>query len=890
MSSLENGATMRKVSLDLSSLSSESPPVLLSFSKGEKPEERIPVQAIPELLSSIQNRRVDAPRLTLSFNISPELSPSQELKEHMSLLDSEFQDATNQLELKQRARENLVQELNRIDASIANLTKRRDAIGFERSCVHAALASTRGEETEARMRDLTDDAVSFDKCVASFLWFVQPTRLRTLSDSQLLNVLTAFFSLLASERGDVEDASLPWGEVCAKLVPLLQEARPDFQHVILSILAELGRSEANQQYLFDAGVFNVVVRLLRSINNQVIVEALNCITILATAVPHKDAVREAGGLQTVIGLLAHPSELVQEKAAAAMWSLVISDANKAAARDMQGIEALIRLLGSENEAVLDNVAIALGYMTRNDTNKEMLRDSGGLQALINLLDHPSASIQTKAAGALWNCASNAQNKIAIREMNGLAALIRLLGSHNESVQENAAGALWNCAVDASNKAAIRELDGLSPLIRLLTSENEAVLENASGALWNCAAIGESRSMIRKLNGLQPLLGLLRHPSEAVQENAAGAVRNCAINDPNKVAIRTLGGLPVLIDLLSTPKASILEKVVSTLWICSINPENKIAIREADGLQKLIDLLRSPLATTPIVEKTLGTLRNCSTLAENKAVFRDAGGLEALVTLLQDRAASPTIHEYAAATMWNCARCDENKPYLRNAGAIEVLLYLLRTEASSPDAVHEHAAGALLSLSVNGENKDHIRNAGGLQILYQLLQVTKSEYVKENILGALKNCAANHANSNLLRELDVAPYISTLLSEPQDAVVKEACLLLKNMAVLDANKLYIAQSGAIEPLLNLYTHANQSKAAAQTLQILAKNGESRRLIEQMSRQRASAPPQQPTEGSASHDYAPTGAHQTTSMPRHAGEDARGSLHAPTPAGVPPRSRV
>ncbi|KAJ4459498.1 putative vacuolar protein 8 [Paratrimastix pyriformis] len=694
--------------------------------------------------------------------------------------------------------------------------------------------------------------------VDALLWFLG--RAASTPEERMAEVLRRFLGVVSQDRADLDSPQLPWRDVCEQLVALLQQSRPDFQHLILAIMAELAR-----------------------------------------IVPHKEALREAGALQGAIELLGHPSEDVQEKAAAVVWTLVIADTNKVAARELGALQGLIKLLGSStNEAVLDHVAIALGYMTRDDRNKELVRELGGFPALIKLLEHPNEGIQTKASGALWNCASNAQNKVVIRELGGLATLIRLLSAKsaapqpsipppapgppscppNEAVQENAAGALWNCAVDATNKTAIRELDGLPPLIALLRSTNEAVLENASGALWNCAAVGENRVALRKLGGLEPLVALLRSPNESVQENAAGAIRNCAINDQNKVAIRELGGLEVVVSLLEGARPSVLEKLVSTLWICSINPENKVAIQAAGGLPALVRLLTHP--SQPIVEKALGTLRNCSTVAENKVALRECRALDALVSMLAAPALAPTIQEYAAATLWNCARCEENKAYLRQAKAIEGLVWTLSAEnPSATPAVLENAAGALLSLSVNAENKDRIREVGGLHILAGLL-ANPSEYVLENALSALKNCAVSHENAIMLRDLGVVAAALPHLSSPHENVAKEAGLLLKNMALIDVIKPFMVwtrlggwhlplhcclcsppppvlgvvlrlvgppraragqQADCIESLARLTQHPSQglAKIGAQVLQSLAKYPDNRRQIEQRAPQLAQSLP-------------------------------------------------
>lgn len=584
----------------------------------------------------------------------------------------------------------------------------------------------------------------------------------------------AFSATLRSARPPAPEAlqgGVRWLSTCAE-VPILPAHTDAWQQMIIDIYDAIdGVPAATQQTLLRAlsdalnrvhiaasddgasvaqvadvlvqrGAFDLLTRLLRSINNNLRSEAAQAVAALCQTTALKDAFGRTEGLEVLIQILSRsPVEVVVEKVLACVWTLAMTDYNKRKIGRAGGLQTIVELLHIDSERILDSATIALGYLTRDDQNKISIRECHGIERLLATLYYPSESIQSKAAGALWNCASNAENKVAIRKLGGLPPMIELLSSKFESVQENVAGGLWNCAVDQENKRLVRELGGLQPLIALLSSTSEAVVENASGTLWNCTAVGENRVALRKLGGLAPLLRLLQHPNESVQDNAAGAVRNSAINDQNKVAFRDLNGLQLFLDLLPRVRQSVLEKLTSTLWICSINPDNKDFICKNGGFPRLLALVNSP--NHSICERALGILRNCSSLPSTHATLRKDGVLQVLVNVLA-RAQSHGVREYAAATVWNVCRDPTARSEAAGLGMVPVLLSLLHEyvsmlSAGAPQAVLnvlDHVLGAIALLSqLPAVRSEVVRDA---QVLPALVRAATgaSDGVTENALALL----------------------------------------------------------------------------------------------------------------------------------------------------------
>eukprot|EP01006_Ploeotia_vitrea_P062638 TRINITY_DN84164_c0_g1_i1.p1 TRINITY_DN84164_c0_g1~~TRINITY_DN84164_c0_g1_i1.p1 ORF type:complete len:849 (-),score=138.87 TRINITY_DN84164_c0_g1_i1:168-2660(-) len=764
-------------------------------------------------------------------------------------IQTEEEQVLTQIAVQQHAKDKLMIELRKTETALENLDKKKKNLRIWKKLAEKAVSQMVGQESSVKLNSLADlDGDDVNK-LDSFLWLLKS---KGVKEDVMVKGLQTFesFCLLVVENPWAANTITLWMEISSSLLAHLTTALPKVQIVELRILCEIVKrsnnavnmprtNSANQQ---PSPIVNVVlnhnglqslIKCLSSVNEDVKIEASNCITATCTSVNTKELFGQLGGMQALINIINKSnSEMVLQQALIAVWNQAMSDYNKTLIRTCGGLPAIINMLHIDTEGILENATIALGYLTRDDQNKIAIRECNGIEKLIATLYYPNESIQSKAAGALWNCASNAENKVFIRHLGGIATLIELLYSSHESVQENAAGGLWNCAVDTENKKLVRELGGLQPLIHLLSSNNSAIVENASGTMWNCAAVAENRIALRKLNGLHPLLMLLWSKNENIQENGAGAIRNCSFNDQNKIAYRELGGIEMFVDLLDKTNYAVLEKIISTLLICSINAENKDVIRQCGGFNKLLDCLDHQEVC--IREKALGILRNCSTTAENRSALIEARGIPRLVQVLQGSPdhLTASIKEYAAATLWNLARDDKSKATAREEGAMDGLIKLLDDQS---EGVVENAAGSLLSLTINSENRDHMRMIGGIHRLVALLK-SSNEFILENVVGALKNCTANNeANQVLVRELQGLEPLITLLSHGNDNVVRDATLCLKNMASNEENNVLIGKLNGVAQLGKMVQNPNSSdlirKVAAFALQTLAKNNFNRKIIQQ-----------------------------------------------------------
>ncbi|KAA6388354.1 MAG: putative vacuolar protein 8 [Streblomastix strix] len=549
----------------------------------------------------------------------------------------------------------------------------------------------------------------------------------------------------------------------------------------------------------------------------------------------------------------------------AIGYLTRDDEFKERMRNEGGLQLLVR--------ILHNSAIQL----------QQFQQQQGQRGIINQPTSQEEDVVQNAARAAWNCASNKINKAALRELGGLHALVALLAHPSPDVVAIVSGALWNCAVEDETRRVIVDLGSIPLLISLLSlphntisnsmnnNNNEQILESVTGILWNCSAISEVRVALRKLNGLNALLSLLdiamginqgmnsiqgiisEQQNQTIQNNILGCLRNCIVNDQNKIAMKELNGFNKLSPLLSeSTQPDILEKVISIIWIGTIPLENRELPTDSPMIPPSVFL---PPSLTTIVEKILGSLRNYSTLAPNKIRIVQHSGLELLTKLLSSSSdLTSTIIEYSAATVWNCARNEEVKDYARQIGTIDALLNLLKKnnsiiasqQSSSlkekdgeitntgllPDSALEAILGAILSLT---ENKLYMRNNDGLSTIAQVLVITNpdsSRFVVENCLGALKNCSANQQNAIYLRELGILPHLAPLVTSQIENISREACLLLKNISLVEQNRPYLIKQNLLQPLLSLsLTSASQeiAKIANDVVRCLSTNAECRALI-------------------------------------------------------------
>jgi len=649
------------------------------------------------------------------------------------------------VEVREQAKRILLAEMSKIDTSIEELQKKIKSIAIAKKCVKAAHNYLCENLSDFKLAALSQSPV--EKKLETFLWFLQNNN--APSDTVAKEALAEFYKFTTSIDEELLQYEDIWRSITIALIQQVKVSRPDIQYLHLGIISEICRNEDYCTLLKQEKGFEVIGKLLRSINDlvngeglyfqsiQLIDSACACLTAFATTMENKKYIGELGIVQNLIDLINRTqNEDVLEKAITTIWNMVMCDDNKRLVRECKGIPSICSLLKHSNTAIQENTTIALGYLTRDDENKVAVRECHGLELLIASLDNDNEGVQSKAAGALWNCASNVENKSTLKDLGAIGKLIPLLDSKSESVLENVTGCLWNLAVDNDNKRVIYESGGIPKLVFLISNDNESVVENVTGTLWNCASQAETKVIIRKANGFAPLLKCLNSDNDNIRENAVGALRNCAINDQNKQAIGEMGGIKELLNMLKgANRLSILEKIVSTLWICSIDNGNKKRIKDHQGIPPLAYLLQHE--SFSIVEKTIGALRNCSTLIESIPDIINANCIPRLMELLH--VDSPSIREYAAATLWNCSKMEEARLTIREHGGMDALIPLL---SDTHENVLENVTGVLSLLTSDPDTVELIQEMNGLASVAHLVEVSSNEYILENSLVIIKNCSTS----------------------------------------------------------------------------------------------------------------------------------------------------
>jgi hypothetical protein len=150
---------------------------------------------------------------------------------------------------------------------------------------------------------------------------------------------------------------------------------------------------------------------------------------------------------------------------------------------------------------------------------------------------------------------------------------------------------------------------------------------------------------------------------------------------------------------------------------------------------------------------------------------------------------------SAKTIWNLSKDDQNKILIKNENGIKILLKTLKNNETNDDIV-ENVTGSLNSLTLNSDIREEVRKEGGLPFLINLLK-SKSEYILENSISALKNCSANEENIIELRKN--IPDILVFLENENENILREASLCLKNLAMNDENCLIILKYNVVEKL-------------------------------------------------------------------------------------------
>ncbi|KAF5816719.1 putative F-box domain, armadillo-like helical, leucine-rich repeat domain superfamily [Helianthus annuus] len=354
------------------------------------------------------------------------------------------------------------------------------------------------------------------------------------------------------------------------LLTLLQSSQADVQEwaatglatfaVVndISIKVDAGRVKAVRK----GGGVQLLLRLARSLNEGLQLEATKAISNLSTNPAFARSVAGEGGITVLASLAKSTNRFVAEEAAGGLWNLSAGDKHMGAIFDAGAIKSLVDLIikwPRGGHRVLERAAGALANLAADEKYSMEVAAVGGISAVVTLAcTCKHRGVQEQATRALANLTghgdSNTNIVMAGQEDRVIDVLILLIRSQHDAVRQEAATALWHLSGDARNRERIALAGGVVALVALAQScvyASPRLQEGAAGALW-ALSVSEANSIaIGREGGITALIALAQSPSENVHEIAAGALSSLVFNPENALRLVEDGGISVLISRLSS---------------------------------------------------------------------------------------------------------------------------------------------------------------------------------------------------------------------------------------------------------------------------------------------------------------------------------------------------
>lgn len=336
-------------------------------------------------------------------------------------------------------------------------------------------------------------------------------------------------------------------------------------------------------------------------------------------------------------------------------------------------------------------------------------------------------------------------------------------------------------------------------------------------LGNLAAERENCELIANVGCISPLVSLLIYGSDNGKKESSGTLWNLSKGSLEiKSRIADEGAIPPLVELMRTGSSGSRLYASGTIASLANNSNNCLLIPEAGGVSALIEMLTAKEEGKHgdlLHENAALALRNLAVRAENKTEIVKQGGVPPLVALLSD--SSDSCKKQAAGALSNLAVNSKNKRIIAAYGAIPPLVSIISV---GQEKCVDRALSALRQLSRNSDNKLTIARNGCIPLLVGLLSsdiVNFREKTAEILSSLANDLEDTYSTGNFIwhtllevpnkviiaRSGGVKPLID-LLTDSSEVVKQHATCALCSLATVEENRVLIAQEGGIIPLVNL----------------------------------------------------------------------------------------
>ncbi|VAI72168.1 unnamed protein product [Triticum turgidum subsp. durum] len=505
------------------------------------------------------------------------------------------------------------------------------------------------------------------------------------------------------------------------------------------------------------------------------------------------------------------------------------------------LEALTKYLSlSPQDATEEATTELLGILFSCAEIRQHESALGTVNQLVAVLRLGGRNSRYSAAKALESlfCADHVRNSESARQ--AIQPLVEVLSTGMEREQHAAISALVRLLCDNPSRAlavADVEMNAVDVLCRILSSDCSAELKGDSAELCGVLfANTRIRSTMAAARCVEPLVGLLVSEANPAQLSVVRALDKLLDDEQLAELVAAHGAVVPLVGLLFGKNFMLHEAVARALVkIGKDRPACKLEMVKAGVIESILDILHdAPDFLCTALAEMLRILTNNASIAKGPSA---AKVVQPLFSLLSKADTGPEGQYSTLQVLVNIlehpeCRADYN---LTPRQTIEPVITLLN---SSPPAVQQLAAELLSHLLL----EEHLqKDTVAEQSIPALIQILSSGLpnLQQRAIKALANLALAWPNtiakegaavlSSILQystefflEVPVAVLVQLLRSGTESTVVGalNALLVLESDDSTSAEAM--AESGAVEALLDLLRSHQCEEAAARLIEALLNN--------------------------------------------------------------------
>ncbi|XP_048621022.1 protein CELLULOSE SYNTHASE INTERACTIVE 1 [Brassica napus] len=553
--------------------------------------------------------------------------------------------------------------------------------------------------------------------------------------------------------------------------------------------------------------------------------ALNLLTLLAGDCPQNMIVMvESGALEGLSKYLSLGPQDEQEEAATVLLGILFSSAEIRRHESAFGaVSQLVAVLRLGGRGARYSAAKALDSLFTADHIRNAESSRQAVQPLVEILSTGSEREQHAAIAALVRLLSDNPSRalaVADVEMNAVDVLCRILSSNcSMELKGDAAELCYVLFANTRIRSTVAAARCVEPLVSLLVSEFSPAQHSVVRALDKLVDDEQLAELVAAHGAVVPLVGLLYGRNYVLHEAISRALVKLGKDRPAcKLEMVKAGVIDCVLDILHEAPDFLCAAFSELLRILTNNATIAKGQSAAKVVEPLFNLLTRLEFGPDGQHSALQVLVNILEHPQRRADYtlNPHQVIEPLIPLLDS--ISPAVQQLAAELLSHLLLEEHLQKDPLTQLAIGPLIHVL---GSGIHLLQQRAVKALVSIALTWPNE--IAKEGGVSELSKV--ILQADPSLSNVLwesAASILVVILQFSSEFYLEVPVAVLVRLLRSASENTVVGALNTLLVLESDDGTSAESMAESGAIEALLDLLRSHQCEDTAARLLEVLLNN--------------------------------------------------------------------